>query len=154
MFLHRDFDHLLKNLLSFVDVGYLEHRLGSSKFLGYYVASGALGSVTSFLIDAYCKRNRSYVGASGAIYGLQGVAASQGFGDLRFLKKWFLRCCPTISYEEFGDMVKPWDLSMFLGTELYSVSRNMSRGTWDGIDHAAHIGGFTSGLVLGRVFSD
>lgn len=156
MFLHANFDHLCKNIFNLISAGYLEDRVGSSKFLGYYVASGALGGVTSFLIDACCKCNRSYVGASGAITGIMGAAAAQLPATVNTLCKKTDRTSVGCKIgAEWGMKIGVVGAGLFsLGLDFYSIIREYRSGILDGVGHAAHIGGFVSGFVLDRVFSD
>ncbi|MGH7314404.1 MAG: rhomboid family intramembrane serine protease [Candidatus Rokuibacteriota bacterium] len=69
-FLHGGVDHLVGNLIALYILGLLcEHAFGRQQFLVLYVLSGLAGSLLSVLASP-----GPAVGASGAIFGLQGAA--------------------------------------------------------------------------------
>lgn len=71
MFVHSGLDHLLFNLLMLFIVGpLLEKRMGSGKFLIYYLVTGILAGIFSLLLYTLFNFNVRLVGASGAIYAL------------------------------------------------------------------------------------
>jgi rhomboid protease GluP len=68
--LHGGAEHLVGNAIALFILGMIcEHAFGRSQFLVLYVLSGLAGSVVSLLTSA-----GPSVGASGAIFGLQGAA--------------------------------------------------------------------------------
>jgi membrane associated rhomboid family serine protease len=73
MFLHADFSHIFFNMLALFIFGtHVERQMGSREFLLYYLVSGILAGVFSFVVyylsDAY---KTSLIGASGAIFAVQ-----------------------------------------------------------------------------------
>jgi membrane associated rhomboid family serine protease len=68
-FLHRDFLHILFNLLSLYWLGrMIEPALGHARYVGIYLASGLVGSLAVLIMG------QGAYGASGCIYGLLGAA--------------------------------------------------------------------------------
>ena len=68
--LHGGLEHLVGNAVALFILGMIcEHAFGRSQFLVLYVLSGLAGSVVSLLTSA-----GPSVGASGALFGLQGAA--------------------------------------------------------------------------------
>src|SRR5687767_3050193 len=69
-FLHGSFEHLAGNAIALYILGMVcEHGFGRGQFLVLYVVSGLAGSLMSLATSA-----APSVGASGAIFGLQGAA--------------------------------------------------------------------------------
>ncbi|HOE84844.1 MAG TPA: rhomboid family intramembrane serine protease [Sphaerochaeta sp.] len=71
MFVHGGFSHLLFNMLSLYIFGSMvERRIGSKEFLLFYLLTGTLSGVVSFISYYLSGTNVILVGASGAIYGV------------------------------------------------------------------------------------
>src|SRR5574344_626217 len=71
MFVHANMSHLFFNMLALVMFGMmLERQLGSKEFLLFYLLSGFLCGVISFLIYQIAGTNVVLLGASGAIYAM------------------------------------------------------------------------------------
>lgn len=71
MFVHGSFSHLLFNMLSLYIFGSMvERRIGSKEFLLFYLLTGILSGVASFVSYMLAGTNVILVGASGAIYGV------------------------------------------------------------------------------------
>lgn len=71
MFVHGGFSHLLFNMLSLYIFGSMvERRIGSKEFLLFYLLTGTLSGVVSFVSYYVAGTNVILVGASGAIYGV------------------------------------------------------------------------------------
>jgi membrane associated rhomboid family serine protease len=73
MFLHADFNHIFFNMLALFIFGtHVERQMGSREFLLYYLSSGVLAGVFSFVVYYF---SGAYViklmGASGAIFAVQ-----------------------------------------------------------------------------------
>lgn len=128
IFLHGGIMHLLMNMLALFFAGlFLEPLLGKWRFLLLYIVTGIAASVASFLwYDAIVS-----VGASGAIFGLYGYFIA------------------AIIYKSF-----PYQLhSGFLYSLLAFIGINLVMGLiGNGIDNAAHIGGFLSGFCFCVLF--
>lgn len=69
MFLHLDFSHILFNMLGLFFFGAsVERRMGSKEFLLFYLLTGAMAGVLSFLMYQFTGQNVALLGASGAVY--------------------------------------------------------------------------------------
>lgn len=123
-FIHGGLAHLVLNLYGLFFVGtFIEPLLGKWRLLLVYLVSGILASVASLCwYDATIS-----VGASGAIMGLFGILV------IWVWKRVFAKEIHFILSINVAIFVTASVVSGFLG----------------GVDNAAHIGGFVSGLLLG-----
>ena len=129
IFLHGGIMHLLSNMYGLLFVGILlEPKLGKNKFAIIYLVTGIIASLASII---WHEKTIS-VGASGAIFGLYGF----------FLAALLLNVYPR----KIG---KP-----FLISTLIFVGFNLVMGMSGGIDNAAHIGGLSSGFLIGMLIAD
>ncbi len=81
MFLHANIVHLVFNMLALFTLGrILEPHMGSTRFVFVYMLSGFAGSGlhTAYTLIAGVGVNTPVVGASGAIFGVIGIAAALG----------------------------------------------------------------------------
>ncbi len=125
-FLHGGLMHVLANMYGLLFVGiFLEPLLGRTRYLLFYLLTGILASCASlWWHDATVS-----VGASGAIFGLYGI---------------FLALLLT-------KVFAPEFAKSFLMSTLLFVGFNLLMGFTGGIDNAAHIGGLTSGFIIGLI---
>ena len=70
MFMHASVTHILFNMLGLFIFGpHVERQMGSKEFLVYYLVTGALAGVLSFVVYVFTGNLRvNLVGASGALY--------------------------------------------------------------------------------------
>jgi len=125
-FLHGSFDHLLGNSVALFILGMVcEHAFGRRQFVLLYVASAVGGSLLSLLWSP-----GPSVGASGAIFGLQGAAIAlfRGHRDRLLVRD-----------RRIGVVLIVW--------AIYTV---LSGLTTPWVDNGAHIGGFAAGWLVGR----
>lgn len=128
-YVHSGAMHLLANMGSLIIAGIiLEVRVSRTQYLGVYVVSGVIASISSVLSH---ESPVVGVGASGAIMGLFGALA--GFLLTR-----------AYSSPNVKSLLK--DIAFFIGA-------NLLFGLVPGVDNAAHLGGLLSGLVGGLVLS-
>ena len=128
MFLHFGAIHLMLNLWALWDAGQLVERMyGHVRFTAIYFASGLAGNLLSLVAH---KGLAVSGGASGAIFGLYGAL-------LVFL--WHER--DNLHPEEFR-----W---FFWGASGFAVITLILGYYIAGIDNAAHIGGFLTGMLTG-----
>lgn len=126
MFLHGGIDHIFNNMLCLFFMGsFLEQHIGTLRFLILYFSSGIIAGFTSMVYNMLLGINTLSIGASGAIFGITG-------GLLALVL--FHRNDMEIDYRQ---MIFAAFLSLYSGL------------TDQGVDNAAHLGGFLGGLLLG-----
>lgn len=126
-FLHIGIFHLLMNMYALLYIGLLlEPHLGKTRFITAYLLTGLVASVTSL----WWHDLTISAGASGAIFGLYGV---------------FLAMLTTNLIEKSARNAMLTSIVIFVGY-------NLLNGLKGGIDNAAHLGGFISGIVIGYSF--
>jgi rhomboid protease GluP len=127
MFIHGGIMHLLVNMYALIYIGLmLEPILGKARFLSAYFLTGVVASITSIAIHPQIVA----VGASGAIFGMFGV---------------YLALLTT------NILPKETKKATLINIVLY-VALNLANGMKAGIDNAAHVGGLTSGIVVGYAY--
>ena len=132
LFLHFGVIHLALNLLALWDSGQLVERMyGHVRFSGIYFSSGLAGNLLSLATN---EGSAVSGGASGAIFGVYGAL-------LIFL--WRERT--NIHPHEFR-----W---LFWGAAGFAVITIALGLSVTGIDNAAHIGGFMTGIMGGIVLA-
>ena len=130
MFLHADAHHLVNNMLILFGIGYMiETELGHVRFGVYYMISGLCGNLLSAWMEIVHGEFISSIGASGAVFGLDGV----------------LLALVLFSGKKISNVTLPRLLFM-IGYSLYSGF------TAENINNAAHIGGLLAGFVLASLF--
>ncbi len=130
MFLHFGALHLGMNMLALWDGGKLvERMLGSWRFLVIYLVSGVCGNLLSLVIQG----NQAVSGgASGAIFGIYGAL---------LVTVWFDR-------HRMHTQAFRW---LFWGALLFSALTIFMGYVVPGIDNAAHIGGFVTGILMALI---
>ena len=130
MFLHADTQHLVNNMLIAFGIGYMiEKEIGHFRLGIYYLISGLGGSLLYAWIEVLSGDYVSSIGASGAVFGLNGI----------------LLAMVLFSGKKMPTVTLPRILFM-RGYSLYSGF------VAEGINNAAHIGGLLTGFVLALVF--
>ncbi len=126
MFLHVGIIHILFNMMVLRQAGPLvERALGSAKFLALYLVAGLIGDAASLYWHAPYPAG---VGASGAVFGVIGMAAVLGHrAGLRELTYAMLRWIVIV---------------LMMGLIL------------PGIDNAGHVGGLAAGVIVAFRVSD
>ncbi|HVZ18919.1 MAG TPA: rhomboid family intramembrane serine protease [Terriglobales bacterium] len=127
LFLHIGFAHLLANMWALYVLGRLAESLfGRWSFLSTYLIGGLCGSIASLLWNPLGVS----AGASGAIFAIAGALITTFYVGKLPLPKHNIR--------------------YILVTLICFAGFDLLYGIWkQGVDNAAHIGGFVSGLVLG-----
>jgi len=132
MFLHFGVVHLVLNMWSLWDAGQLVERMyGHIRFACIYVISGLSGNLVSLVVQG---NSAVSGGASGAVFGIYGAA-------IIFL--WRERA--AITPHEFR-----W---LFWGALGFASATIILGFIVPGIDNAAHIGGFVTGVLAAIVFT-
>jgi membrane associated rhomboid family serine protease len=143
MFLHGGWLHLIFNMWTlWLFGGTVEDRLGSGRFLAFYLACGLLAALAHILFSPMSVVPT--LGASGAIAGVLGgyvrmfpMARIVLLIPIVFVPFFFE--VPAILYIGFWFMVQV----------MQGMTDLMSPSTGGGVAWWAHIGGFLAGLILG-----
>jgi len=124
--LHGGVNHLVSNAIALFILGMIcEHAFGRAQYFALYVLSGVGGSFLSLLMS-----EGPSVGASGAIFGLQGAA--------------------IVLFRQHRERILMRDRrigAVLLGWALYSF---VTGWTSPFIDNGAHIGGALTGALIAR----
>lgn len=129
MFLHSGATHLFSNMLILFFMGaMIEKEVGHICYLLLYFLSGIGGNLFSLLIKVINSDMSSSVGASGAVFGLDGV----------------LLAMVLLSGRKMQD-VTPVRVLAMIALSLYSGFSGSN------IDNAAHVGGLITGFLGGCV---
>jgi membrane associated rhomboid family serine protease len=135
MFLHGGLLHLLGNMWFLWIFGdNVEDRMGSLKFVTFYLITGVVGAISQCLLMP--SSNVPMVGASGAVAGVLGGYALL-YPRARILSLLFI----------FRVLVPAWVfLGAWFAAQLFLVNHS-------GIAWMAHVGGFLAGVGLVRLFA-
>lgn len=129
MFLHAGIDHLFNNMVILFFLGaMIEKVTGHIQLLLIYLLSGIGANICSLLYKVMTMDSMASVGASGAIFGLDGV-----------LLAWIL-----LDRQAMPD-VTPRRVLLMIALSLYSGF------TAHNIDNAAHVGGLLTGFTAGAL---
>lgn len=129
MFLHAGIDHLFNNMVILFFLGaMIEKVTGHIQLLLIYLLSGIGANICSLLYKVMTMDSMASVGASGAIFGLDGV-----------LLAWIL-----LDRQAMPD-VTPRRVLLMIVLSLYSGF------TAHNIDNAAHVGGLLIGFAAGAL---
>ncbi|HEY0372858.1 MAG TPA: rhomboid family intramembrane serine protease [Thermoanaerobaculia bacterium] len=145
LFLHGGFVHLIGNLIYlWVFGGAVEDELGHVRFLFFYVACGAIGSLTHTLL--FPTSLIPSIGASGSIAGVLGA-----FLILQPRAR-IVTLFPLVVYWAMAEIPALLFLPIWFGMQFFSgfLSLQAARGTQEvaGVAWWAHVGGFTFGMVV------
>ena len=126
VFLHGGFEHLVGNVVALFVLGMVcEHAFGRVQFVWLFVMSGVAGSVVSMLTS-----EGPSVGASGAIFGLQGAA--------------------MVLFRRYRDRLLVRDRRIGLVLLVWALFNIVQGVLSPFIDNGAHIGGLVAGILLAR----
>lgn len=127
VFLHIGLAHIIANMWALIILGRLAESLyGRTTFLAIYLLSGIAGSLASLLWNPMGVS----AGASGALLGMVGALIASLYAGKLPLPK---------------NVVRPVLISLIAWAGFVFIY-----GFWKlGVDNAAHVGGFISGLLLG-----
>lgn len=127
LFLHADESHIFNNMIILFFLGaMIEKEIGHIRYALFYFLSGIAGNILS-LISKYMAHDLSMsIGASGAVFGLDGV--------LLALVLFSGRKMENVTWSRVVIMI------------VYSL---YSGFTGQNIDNAAHVGGLVMGFLLG-----
>jgi membrane associated rhomboid family serine protease len=140
-FLHAGWLHLLSNMVVLLFLGKkVEERIGSLKFLAFYLTSGIAGNIVYAAF--HLSSHEPVLGASGAVAGV--LAAS-------------LLCNPNgmVWLPGLPIFLKVWMFAplWFLSELLNAINEQKVRWTAGGVAYLVHVGGFIFGLIVAMVFT-
>ena len=125
VFLHGSLLHIAFNMWVLMDIGpVIEEIYGSARYLFTYVFTGICGYVLSSAFGHFS------VGGSGALLGLVGVLLAMTMGH------------HTASMRMLRSQLVRWLIYLAVLSLL------------PGVDLMAHVGGFASGFLLGKIMTD
>ncbi|MBI1735218.1 MAG: rhomboid family intramembrane serine protease [Candidatus Rokubacteria bacterium] len=126
IFLHGSPDHLVSNAIALVILGMVcEHAFGRAQYVLLFLASGVAGSLVSLALSA-----GPSVGASGAIFGLQGAA--------------------IVLFRQHRDRLLVRDRRIGFVLLVWAAYAILSGLVSPLIDNGAHIGGAIGGALVAR----
>lgn len=129
MFLHSDINHIFNNMVIVFFLGsMLEKEAGHIRYGIIYFLSGIGGNVLSLYRKLWTGNMAGSIGASGAVFGLDGLLLAYILFSGRKLQK-----------------VSPVRVLIMIGFSLYGgyTGRN--------VDNAAHVGGLLTGFLIGII---
>jgi membrane associated rhomboid family serine protease len=143
MFLHGGWFHLLGNMWFLYIFGdNVEDRLGSSRFIAFYILSG-MAAVSIHLATNWHSRLPT-IGASGAIAGVMGAYF------LLFPRSRVLTMVPIFFFPLLFELPAVFFLGYWVLIQFFYAS--VSHGQAGGVAWWAHIGGFIFGLATVKLF--
>lgn len=129
MFLHGGTSHIFNNMLILFFLGaMIEKEVGHIRLAVFYFLSGMAGNLLSLYVKVLNGDISGSVGASGAIFGLDGLLLSM-----------------VLFYDRKMENVTATRVLLMILLSLYSGY------TSGNIDNAAHIGGLLTGFAAGSV---
>ncbi|MGD8402694.1 MAG: rhomboid family intramembrane serine protease [Anaerolineales bacterium] len=140
MFLHGGWFHILSNMwILFIFGDNVEDRMGSGRYLVFYLLSGVAAALT----QAFFLPNSSspMVGASGAIAGVLGAYL------LLFPRARILSLVPIFFIFTLIEIPAIVFLLFWFASQLFSGFLSLGGASGSGVAWWAHIGGFTFGLL-------
>lgn len=140
-FLHAGSLHLLSNMVVLLFLGKkIEERIGSLKFLAFYLASGIAGNIVYAAF--HLSSHEPVLGASGAVAGV--LAAS-------------LLCNPNgiVWLPGLPIFLRVWMFAplWFISELLNAINEQYVHSTVGGVAYLVHVGGFIFGLVAATAFT-
>lgn len=126
MFLHADIGHLVSNMLILYYIGnVVEKHIGHLPYLGLYFLSGLVGNVFSAGYELITGDFVSAIGASGAVFGVEGALL-------------------MLALVHRGKLA-----GITAGRIAFSIAFSLYCGfTGTNIDNAAHVGGLMMGFLM------
>ena len=136
-FLHASFWHIALNMLGLYMLGTpLEHRYGTRRFVGFYLACGVTAGIAYVIIGAAGNLNPDMpiIGASGGVYGIV-LAAAVYFPHFRLIFLFFPVPIRLAAIIIFGGMI------------LLVLEALRSGATGAAMSDVAHLGGAATAAV-------
>ena len=151
IFFHGGFVHLIGNMLYLWIFGDdVEEAMGRGRFMAFYLACGAVGSLTHMFL--YPAATIPSIGASGSIAGILGAFF------VFYRKARIVTLLPLIVYWTLAEMPAALFLPIWFGMQFFNgfLSLASTRGVQEvaGVAWWAHVGGFLFGVFAAFVLRD
>jgi membrane associated rhomboid family serine protease len=145
-FLHGGWAHYIGNMWTLYIFGdNVEDKMGSLRFLVFYLLTGVVASFTHYLINI--NSVVPAIGASGAISGVMGAYL------MMFPKSKIIFFLPVFFLPYFIELSAFVYLTFWFISQLFSGTLgSITSGESGGIAFWAHIGGFGAGMLLYKLF--
>lgn len=135
MFLHGDIAHIFNNMLMLYLLGNMvEQRLGRWKFGVAYFICGIVAGLISLGAKYFSGMDANSIGASGAVYGIFGIALVTELATINWRR---------VSFYTIRRMLL---VMLCIAISLYVDAQTV------GIDYEAHVGGLCMGAMIGVVW--
>lgn len=146
MFVHDGWMHFLGNMWSLYLFGdNVEDRMGSVRFLIFYLLCGVVAGLTHVFTDP--NSTIPTIGASGAIAGVLGAYF------LLFPTARVITLIPVIFWPLIVEVPAVFYLGVWFVSQLFSGTLALlGPGYYEGVAWWAHVGGFVAGLALLPLF--
>ncbi len=146
MFLHGGWVHILGNMWTLWIFGdNVEDRLGSGRFLVFYLLCGVVASLVHIYMHPHSLV--PVIGASGAISGVLGAYYAL------FPLARIVVMIPIFIFPFFFELPAVLYLAWWFSLQLFSGTLSVVHGQIaGGVAWWAHVGGFVTGLLLHRLF--
>jgi membrane associated rhomboid family serine protease len=146
MFMHGDALHLLSNMLYlYVFGGAVEARMGSARFLPFYMACGVAAAYIHSFVELASQRslNVPCVGASGAISGVLGAYLLLfPWSSVRIMAFSLLGLPIIVPLPAALFLITWFALQLWMGFTSLRLPFSLGVAFW------AHVGGFLAGMLL------
>ncbi len=154
LFLHASHAHLWGNMLFLWAVGtVIERRIGSTRFILFYLTAGIAANITYLLACAISGNPAHILGASGAIAGVMGIFAVRCyFKSMVFplpILGIFSLILPISLKVRLNSLVI---IGLFFLADLNGGVQQLAGTSTSNIGHWAHIGGMICGIALATIF--
>lgn len=147
MFLHGGWFHFLSNMWTlFIFGDNVEDRMGSGRYLFFYLSSGVVAGLAQSVITPASRIPA--IGASGAIAGVLGAYF------ILFPRSRVISLVPLFFLPWFIEIPAVVYLGLWFVSQLFSGLLSLPQaGTIGGVAWWAHIGGFFFGMLFYRLFT-
>lgn len=147
MFIHGGLLHVAGNMLYlFIFGAAVEYRMGSARYLIFYLAAGIAAALATVWIAP--ESSVPVIGASGAIAGVLGAYF------IFYPRGRILTILPIFIFIQFVEIPAVIYLLFWFAVQLYAGLEEGGRaGAMGGVAWWAHVGGFMFGVALGPILA-
>jgi membrane associated rhomboid family serine protease len=145
MFMHGGWLHILFNMwFLWIFGNNVEDSMGSGKFLGFYLFSGIMAAAAQVVMAP--NSQIPMIGASGAIGGVLGayLVLFPGSRVVTLITTFIITTVDLPAWVVLG---------LWFVLQIVSGLAGMMGPESGGVAYAAHVGGFATGMILGRILA-